>query len=113
MIRGDAAVGALSRQPRWAPLDGPLAPDLLRAAAEGAQRKINMRLARLPRLRGRRGTAEEAFTGTFHVNEGYDHLQQSYREAAAGRVPDLPPCEAYCHSLTDPSILSPELMAAG
>ena len=25
----------------------------------------------------------------------------------------MPPCEAYCHSLTDPTILSPELREAG
>ena len=30
-----------------------------------------------------------------------------------GRCPSAPPCEIYCHSLTDPSILGPELPAAG
>ena len=30
-----------------------------------------------------------------------------------GQIPELAPCEAYCHSLTDPSILGPELRAAG
>ena len=29
------------------------------------------------------------------------------------RAPALPPCEIYCHSLTDPTILGPELRAAG
>ena len=33
--------------------------------------------------------------------------------AAAGAIPDPLPCEIYCHSLTDPTILSPELQAAG
>ena len=28
-------------------------------------------------------------------------------------MPQLAPCELYCHSLTDPSILGPELRAAG
>ena len=28
-------------------------------------------------------------------------------------MPSPLPCEIYCHSLTDPSILSPELQAAG
>ena len=28
-------------------------------------------------------------------------------------LPELVPCEIYCHSLTDPSILGPELQAAG
>jgi phytoene dehydrogenase-like protein len=30
----------------------------------------------------------------------------------AGRIPDLPPCEAYCHSLTDASILTPALRSS-
>src|SRR5205085_4898134 len=50
---------------------------------------------------------------TFHVNEGYEQLQVAYAEAAAGQIPSLPPCEFYCHSLTDPSVLSDELRAAG
>src|SRR5207248_3428760 len=29
------------------------------------------------------------------------------------QIPELPPCELYCHSLTDPTILSDELRAAG
>src|SRR6185312_6293370 len=37
----------------------------------------------------------------------------AYREAAGGRIPGLPPCEIYCHSLTDPSILGPAERAAG
>ena len=32
---------------------------------------------------------------------------------AAGEIPELPPCELYCHSLTDASILGEELRAAG
>jgi phytoene dehydrogenase-like protein len=79
---------------------------------EGAQLKINMLLARLPRLRDPEVTAEQAFTGTFHVNESYEQLQRSYEQAAGGEIPSEPPCEMYCHSLTDPSILSAELRAA-
>ena len=60
-----------------------------------------------------RSPRDEAFAGTLHVNEGYDQLETAYREAERGEIPALPPCEAYCHSLTDPSILSPELRAAG
>ena len=78
---------------------------------EGAQLKINMLLARLPRVP--RVSSEEAFTGTFHVNEGYEQLSVAYAEARAGRIPSLPPCEVYCHSLTDPSILSHELRSQG
>jgi phytoene dehydrogenase-like protein len=48
---------------------------------------------------------EVAFAGTFHVNESYGQLQTAYSEAAAGRIPATPPCELYCHSLTDPSIV--------
>jgi phytoene dehydrogenase-like protein len=80
---------------------------------EGSQLKINMVLSRLPRLRDREVSPERAFTGTFHVNEGYAQLERAYEQAASGRIPTEPPCELYCHSLTDPSILSPELRAAG
>ena len=82
-------------------------------APEGSQLKVNMLLRRLPRLRDPAVSAERAFSGTFHVNEGYAQLQRAYEQAAAGEVPSLPPCELYCHSLTDPSILSSELRDAG
>jgi phytoene dehydrogenase-like protein len=80
---------------------------------EGAQLKINMLLRRLPRLPDASVAPQDAFTGTFHVNEGYDQLDAAYRQASAGEIPSLPPCEVYCHSLTDPSILSPELQVQG
>ena len=82
-------------------------------APEGAQVKVNLLLARLPRLRQPGIDPREAFAGTFHVNEDYDQLARAHREATQGRVPALPPCEAYCHSLTDPSVLAPSLQAAG
>jgi phytoene dehydrogenase-like protein len=82
-------------------------------APEGSQLKLNMLLRRLPAILDRSVTSERAFAGTFHVNEGYEQLQRAYEEAAAGRIPALPPCELYCHSLTDPTILSDELRAAG
>ncbi|WP_040835061.1 phytoene desaturase family protein [Nocardia brevicatena] len=74
---------------------------------EGAQLKINMVLRRLPRLRDTAVDPREAFAGTFHIAESYDRLEQSYREAASGRLPTAPPSEIYCHTLTDPSILGP------
>jgi phytoene dehydrogenase-like protein len=75
-------------------------------AAEGAQMKVNMLLERLPRLRS--GVApEDAFAGTFRLNEHEDDLAAAYSAAAAGRLPDKPPAELYCHSLTDRSILGP------
>jgi phytoene dehydrogenase-like protein len=76
---------------------------------EGAQLKVNMMLSRLPRLRDSTADPRAAFAGTFHVNEGYGQLQRAFEEASAGRVPEVPPCEIYCHSLSDRSILGPEL----
>jgi len=80
---------------------------------EGSQLKVNMLLRRLPRLRDASVDPAAAFSGTFHVNEGYGQLQTAYDEAAAGRLPTLPPCEIYCHSLTDSSILGPTLRGSG
>ena len=80
---------------------------------EGAQLKLNMLLRRLPALRDRAVDPRDAFAGTFHVNESASQLDEAHAEASAGRIPRLPPCEVYCHSLTDPSILGPELRAAG
>ncbi|MEU8899210.1 NAD(P)/FAD-dependent oxidoreductase [Nocardia sp. NPDC048505] len=80
---------------------------------EGAQLKVNMVLTRLPRLRDTGVDPRDAFAGTFHIAESYTQLEQAYREAAAGRIPAAPPSEIYCHTLTDPSILSPDAAAAG
>jgi phytoene dehydrogenase-like protein len=82
-------------------------------APEGAQLKVNLLLARLPRLRDRSVDPAEAFAGTFHVNEGYGQLEAARARAAAGELPDPVPCEIYCHTLTDPTILGAELRAAG
>jgi phytoene dehydrogenase-like protein len=81
--------------------------------AQGAQVKVNMVLRRLPRLRDDGVTPEQAFAGTFHINEAWTQLDAAYSAAAAGRVPNPLPCEAYCHSLTDPSILSADLRGSG
>ncbi|MEU7006463.1 NAD(P)/FAD-dependent oxidoreductase [Streptomyces sp. NPDC046332] len=81
--------------------------------AEGAQLKVNMLLTRLPKLRDRSVDPREAFAGTFHIAEGYGQLATAYAEAAAGRLPSAPPSEIYCHSLTDPSILGPDLVERG
>jgi phytoene dehydrogenase-like protein len=80
---------------------------------EGAQLKLNMLLARLPRLRDSAVDPREAFAGTFHVNESASALAAAHAAALDGRLPDPVPCEMYCHSLTDPTILGPELRAAG
>jgi phytoene dehydrogenase-like protein len=79
---------------------------------EGAQVKVNMLLKRLPKLKA--GTDPmAAFGGTFHINEGYEQLQTAFDQAQRGEIPNPLPCEIYCHSLTDPSILGPELQASG
>jgi phytoene dehydrogenase-like protein len=75
------------------------------ALPEGAQLKVNMLLQRLPRLRDGGVPPEDAFAGTFHVNETYTQLQSAFDAASAGDLPAPVPCEIYCHSLTDRSIL--------
>lgn len=90
-----------------------LLDDAAVAPPEGSQLKLNLLLKRLPRLRDSAVQADQAFAGTFHVNESYVQLQRAHQEAERGEIPTDPPCELYCHSLTDPSILSPELRRAG
>jgi phytoene dehydrogenase-like protein len=79
---------------------------------EGSQLKINLLLRRLPTLKSG-DDPRRAFAGTFHIDEDYSQLESSYRTALGGELPAVPPSEVYCHSLTDPSILSPELVASG
>ena len=78
-------------------------------SAPGSQVKVNMVLRRLPRLPDANVTPEQAFAGTFHINETWTQLDAAYSQATAGQLPNPLPCEAYCHSLTDPSILSAAL----
>jgi phytoene dehydrogenase-like protein len=78
---------------------------------EGAQLKVNMLLRRLPRLRDGSLPAADAFAGTFHVNETYEQLETAFAAATAGSLPAPVPCEIYCHSLTDRSILGAGLDA--
>ncbi|MBC6449744.1 phytoene desaturase family protein [Actinokineospora xionganensis] len=78
----------------------------------GAQLKINLLLDRLPRLRS--GVdPRQAFAGTFHLDESYVELESAYQLSLSGKVPEFPPGEMYCHTLTDPSILAPELAESG
>jgi phytoene dehydrogenase-like protein len=81
--------------------------------APGAQVKVNLMLRRLPRLRDDSVTPEQAFGGTFHINETFSQLDTAYTRAEHGVVPDPLPCEIYCHSLADPSILSDRLRETG
>ena len=80
---------------------------------EGSVFKINMLLRRLPKLKTKKYSAEQAWCGTFHSDEGYEQMNASYDQAAKGRLPEKTPCEVYCHTLTDDSILAPELRAQG
>src|SRR6185437_9654299 len=59
---------------------------------EGSVFKINMLLNRLPKLKANKIPANEASGGT---------------------LPQKMPCEIYCHTLTDDSILAPELREQG
>lgn len=80
---------------------------------EGAQVKVNLLLSRLPRLRDASIDPVAAFGGTFHINELWSQVDAAHSAAAAGAVPSPLPAEIYCHSLADPSILSPELQQSG
>jgi phytoene dehydrogenase-like protein len=83
------------------------------ATDEGSVFKMNMLLRRLPKLKAKKYSPSEAWCGTFHSDEGYEQMNASYEQAAKGRLPDRTPCEVYCHTLTDASILSPELREKG
>ncbi|KAK0649531.1 phytoene dehydrogenase [Cercophora newfieldiana] len=80
---------------------------------EGSQVKVNLLLSRLPKLRDFSVSPEAAFGGTFHINELYSQLSTAFASAENGSIPEVLPCEIYCHSLSDPSILGPDLVASG
>lgn len=80
---------------------------------EGSVVKINMLLHRLPRLKTADTTAQDAFAGSFHIDEGYQQMEASWQVASSGRLPEPAPGEVYCHTLTDGTILSPELKQKG
>ena len=93
---------------KLAALRGEVAPKSL----QGSQFKINMLLTRLPQLKSGIDPAI-AFAGTFHVNESYSQLNESYEVAMGGHMPARMPLEMYCHTLTDSSILSADLVEQG
>jgi phytoene dehydrogenase-like protein len=79
---------------------------------DGSQMKINMLLKRLPQLKS--GIDPRlAFAGTFHANESFAHCETTFAQAQNGIMPEVLPIEMYCHTLTDPSILSDELAREG
>ncbi|KAA1418128.1 NAD(P)/FAD-dependent oxidoreductase [Mumia zhuanghuii] len=84
-----------------------LLDDPLPTKPRGSQLKINLLVDRLPRLKSGIDPAT-AFAGTFHLGETYSDLQRAY----AVPSPDVACGELYCHTLTDRSILGPELAAS-
>ena len=48
---------------------------------EGAAVKINLLLRRLPRLKAEGIDSAEAFAGSFHIDEGYRQMQESWSRA--------------------------------
>jgi phytoene dehydrogenase-like protein len=90
-------------------LDRPHRP---RDEDEGAVVKVNMLLRRLPRLKSGIDP-RDAFAGTFRINERYSEMQTAHQQLVDGAIPERPPAEVYCHTLTDPSILSTGLRDAG
>ena len=80
---------------------------------DGAQVKVNLLLKRLPKLKDQSLDPVAAFGGIFHINENYSQLQSAFEQASNGEIPNPLPCEIYCHSLTDPSILSKALQEQG
>lgn len=91
-----------------ATLRGKTAPKSL----DGSQLKINMLVKRLPTLKSG-DDPREAFAGTFHANESFEQLESAYHRAVSGQIPSPLPLELYCHTLTDPSILSTDLQREG
>ncbi len=88
----------------------PFQPD---ATDEGSVFKTNMLLHKLPKLKAKKYAAAQAWCGTFHSDEGYEQMNGSYTCAAQGRLPEKTPCEVYCHTLTDDSILGSDLREQG
>ncbi|MFM8739573.1 MAG: phytoene desaturase family protein, partial [Cytophagales bacterium] len=79
---------------------------------DGCQLKVNMLVKQLPRLKSG-ADPSDAFSGTFHINEGFHQLETAYQQAKGGKIPSKLPLEIYCHTLTDPTILSEHLQRKG
>lgn len=80
---------------------------------EGTAFKINLLLKKLPELKDKQVRPEQAFAGTFHINQSFEQMEKTFDSAISGKMPDVIACEIYCHTLTDPSILSEELQEQG
>ena len=84
-----------------------LVGDRLPERPSGSQFKVNLLVSRLPRLRSGHDP-RVAFAGTFHVDEAMSRLEELHAAASRGEAPFVAG-EIYCHTLTDRSILGPEL----
>ncbi len=79
----------------------------------GTAFKINLLLEKLPELKDDSVKPEDAFSGTFHINQNYSQQEKAFLEASSGKIPETFPCEIYCHTITDNSILSEVLKQKG
>ena len=78
---------------------------------DGTQIKINLVVRRLPRFRSGMDP-RDGFAGTLHLHQGYTRLSEAYHESSID-VPNPLPCEVYCHSLTDDTVVGEAERAAG
>jgi phytoene dehydrogenase-like protein len=101
-VAANCAPQVLAEIMGWEPVD----------YSQGSQLKVNLLLKKLPRLKSGVDPII-AFAGTFHINESYSQLEQAYQEARNGKIPEVIPAEMYCHTITDSSILSEELIERG
>ena len=97
-----SSVQELHRLMNWEPIK----------SLDGSQVKINMLVERLPRLASG-DDSSQAFAGTFHINEGFSEFESVFQQTKAQTHPSVLPAEIYCHTLTDATILSPELAQKG
>ncbi len=82
--------------------------DPLPERPSGSQFKVNLLVSRLPHLRSGHDP-RVAFAGTFHLNETMTQVEELHAAATRGESP-FASGELYCHTLTDRSILGPDLV---
>ena len=79
---------------------------------DGSQVKVNMLVQRLPKLASG-DDPTQAFAGTLHINEGFSQFESAFQQTQGQTHLSVLPAEIYCHTLTDSTILSPELAQKG
>ncbi|MGR3811064.1 phytoene desaturase family protein [Jiulongibacter sp. NS-SX5] len=90
-----------------------LLPNYRLNISEGTAFKINILLKKLPKLKDKRVSPEDAFCGTLHINQNFEQQELAHQQSIGGKLPKNFPFEMYCHTLTDDSILSKELSHKG